>query len=230
MTEMTPLGWPIRGLRLLTPRLELRWPGDDDLEALAALAAEGISASGRPVVGDWAEGTPAERAASVFRHAWKRRGELAAECWSLHFAVVRDGVIRGVQDISATGFAIRREVATGSWLGLGHQRQGTGTEMRQAVLELAFAGLGADWASSGYYEHNAASAGVSRRLGYEQNGFDIVSSRGEKITARRVILSRDRWARMRAAGSYVPVRIEGLEPCLPLLGAPAGTRTPDGPR
>jgi hypothetical protein len=34
--------WPIAGLVVRTPRLELRWPYDDDLVALASLAGEGV--------------------------------------------------------------------------------------------------------------------------------------------------------------------------------------------
>ena len=34
--------WPFFGLRIRTPRLELRYPSDGDLLAVAALAAEGI--------------------------------------------------------------------------------------------------------------------------------------------------------------------------------------------
>ena len=34
--------WPFAALRVTTPRLELRYPDDDDLVALAHLAAEGI--------------------------------------------------------------------------------------------------------------------------------------------------------------------------------------------
>ncbi|HEX4528130.1 MAG TPA: hypothetical protein VIA11_01855, partial [Acidimicrobiia bacterium] len=34
--------WPLFGLRVRTPRLELRYPTDDDYQAVVALAAEGI--------------------------------------------------------------------------------------------------------------------------------------------------------------------------------------------
>jgi hypothetical protein len=38
--------------------------------------------------------------------------------------------------------------------------------MRAAILWLAFAGLGAEYAVSGAYLDNPASLGVSRRLGW----------------------------------------------------------------
>ena len=42
--------------------------------------------------------------------------------------------------------------------------------MREAVLHLAFAGLGAEEALSGAFEDNAASLATSRAVGYEENG------------------------------------------------------------
>jgi RimJ/RimL family protein N-acetyltransferase len=53
----------------------------------------------------------------------------------------------------------------GSWPGRRYQRQGAGTEMRAAVLFLAFDGLGALAAESGALEGNDASSRVSGKLG-----------------------------------------------------------------
>jgi hypothetical protein len=39
---MTSPHWPLTGLRLRTPRLELRWPTVSDLDELAALAVDGV--------------------------------------------------------------------------------------------------------------------------------------------------------------------------------------------
>jgi hypothetical protein len=55
--------WPLTGLRLRTPRLELRWPSLADLDALAALAAEGVhDPSVQPFTIPWTDAEPAERA------------------------------------------------------------------------------------------------------------------------------------------------------------------------
>src|SRR5256885_9501597 len=54
----------------------------------------------------------------------------------------------GVQEVAGRDFAGTRRVSTGSWLGAPHQGHGLGTEMRAAVLELAFRGLGAEVAVS----------------------------------------------------------------------------------
>jgi RimJ/RimL family protein N-acetyltransferase len=88
--------------------------------------------------------------------------------------------------------------------------------MRAAVLELAFAGLGAVDALSGAFEDNAASFAVSGKLGYEPDGLEQVSVRGRRVTVRRLRLSRAGWERNRR----VAVTVTGLAPCLPLFGVP----------
>lgn len=72
----------------------------------------------------------------------------------------------GVHDPSWTPFAV-------PWtdlLGQHYQGHGIGTEMRAAVLHLAFAGLNTESAVSGALVDKPASAGVSRKLGYQPNG------------------------------------------------------------
>jgi len=66
----------------------------------------------------------------------------SVDAWKLPLAVVLDGQPVGVQEVRATDFATAKTVETGSWLGLEWQGRGIGTEMRAAVLALAFEGLG----------------------------------------------------------------------------------------
>ena len=82
----------------------------------------------------------------------------------------RDGELVGMQDLHARDFAQTRHVETGSWLGLPHHGRGTGTLMRQLVVGLAFDELGALDCGSGYIVGNHASAAVSRKTGYVENG------------------------------------------------------------
>ncbi|MFE9423976.1 GNAT family N-acetyltransferase [Kitasatospora sp. NPDC006697] len=209
--------WPLLGLRLTTPRLELRLPDDRELAALADLAAEGIHPPERtPFINTWTDLPPAERARSVVQYHWLRRGNWTPRDWSLNLTVLRDGEVLGLQSVWGKEFAVTREVATGSWLGMRHQGQGVGTEMRAAVLHLAFAGLGALEAGSGFLPGNEASHTVSRRLGYRQEGADTHVVRGERVTVPRLRLDRAAWERHRT----VPVEIHGLAPCLPLFGLP----------
>jgi RimJ/RimL family protein N-acetyltransferase len=120
----------------------------------------------------------------------------------------------GSQGISAREFAVCREVSTGSWLGSAHQGRGIGTQMRAAVLWLAFAGLGAQYAVSGAYLDNPASLGVSRRLGYRDDGIEVHAIRGRPAVLQRLRLDRAGWQAARPS----PAQIDGLAECLPLFG------------
>lgn len=82
------------------------------------------------------------------------------------------------------------------------------------MLHLAFAGLGAEAAFSGAYVDNEASIRISRRLGYEDDGLDILSRRGHAARACRFRLERTRWEQHRRDD----IVLEGLEPCLELFG------------
>jgi len=210
--------WPLFGLRLRTPRLELRLPDLADLAGLGEQAAAGVhDPAVQPFLVPWTDTDPQTRARNTIQWHWSMWGRWSPEDWSLNLVTVADGAVIGTQAIDARSFADLREVGTGSWLGLEHHGQGYGTEMRAAVLELAFAGLGADFATSEAFEHNAASYGVSRKLGYVDDGIERLVVRGEPTVGRRLRLDRARWAEHRR----IPVKIEGLPPCLPMFGLPA---------
>lgn len=207
--------FPLLGLRLRTPRLELRLPDAEELAALADLAADGIhEADAMPFLVPWTDQPPADVARSVVQHHWLRLGTWTPENWSLNLTVFRSGEVVGVQTIGARDLAVSREVHTGSWLGRRYQGQGIGTEMRAAVLQLAFEGLGAEHAASGAFEHNLSSSGVSRKLGYEPDGIHRRVVRGTLSIERRLRLTRARWERHRT----IAVTVEGLGPCLRLFG------------
>jgi RimJ/RimL family protein N-acetyltransferase len=210
--------WPLFDLRLRTPRLELRSPSDADLEALASLAAAGVhDPEIMPFAYPWSEAPPAERGRGLLQFHWSQRAEWSPDSWSLALAVVRNGTVVGIQGVGARRFAVLREVHTGSWLGLAHQGQGTGTEMRAAVLHLAFAGLGARYARSEAFDDNLPSLAVSRKLGYADDGIELHVRRGTAAVTQRLRLDRKTWE----AAQTVPVTIEGLEPCLPMFGLAA---------
>ena len=206
--------WPFAALRITTPRLELRHPDDDDLFALADLAAEGIhDEDSMPFSEPWTRLEPSDRARSVVQYAWRQRALLGRDDWALPFAVLDEGELVGLQAIEAKHFPIRRTVETGSWLVKRVQGHGIGTEMRSAVLHLAFAGLGAEEAHSGSFVDNPASAAVSRHNGYEPNGEEIVEREGEAARMQRWVLTRPKWTPHRRDD----ITIEGLDACQPLL-------------
>jgi len=211
--------WPLFQLRLQTPRLELRLPTESDLADLATLAAAGVHEPDvQPFAVPWTDTSPAERARSTIQYHWAKRAAWRPDQWSLDLVVVHEGAVVGTQGLSAADFAILREVATGSWLGRAHHGQGIGTEMRAAVLHLAFAGLGALYTTSGAFADNLASLGVSRKLGYIDDGIERQVRRGQPATTRRLRLDVETWQATRT----VPVTIVGLEPCLPMFGMGTG--------
>ena len=142
------------------------------------------------------------------REAW------TTAAWSLDLGVFADGEPMGCQGMSGERFAETRRVVTGSWLGRRFQGRGYGTEMRAAVLELAFAGLGAQAAVSGHADGNTQSMGVSDKLGYEPAGEGFVAPRGYPIRHFELELTRDRWA----VSKRIPVVLEGLESSRALFG------------
>jgi RimJ/RimL family protein N-acetyltransferase len=207
--------WPLFGLRLRTPRLELRVPDLDDLAALGQVAAAGVhDPAVQPFLVPWTDTDPETRARNTIQYQWAMWGQWSTQNWTLQFVTVAGGAVIGTQAIDGHDFAELREVGSGSWLGREHHGRGYGTEMRAAVLELAFAGLGAQFATSEAFEHNAASYGVSRKLGYLDDGIERHVVRGEPLVGRRVRLDRAGWAAHRS----VPVTIDGLPPCLPMFG------------
>jgi RimJ/RimL family protein N-acetyltransferase len=206
--------WPLFDLRLTTPRLELRLPSDDDLLALARVARGGVMDEGQTFFAvPWHQLPSPAFERQFLLHWWASRGSWNPKNWNIGFAVVADGRPIGIQDMMARDFGVRRTVVTASWIGQGEQGRGYGTEMRAAVLALAFDGLGAETAESGYFPGNAASARVSDKLGYSPNGEDVWSVSGKRAVEKRLSVGRESWRR-----DLVPVKIEGLEPCLKLFG------------
>jgi RimJ/RimL family protein N-acetyltransferase len=209
--------WPLYGLRLRTPRLELRLPALEELDALGQAAADGVhDPQAMPFHVPWTDLPPAERARSVLQHHWQRLGSWTPGDWNLQLAVFLGGVVVGTQIVGAVDFAIKREIYTGSWLGQRYHGQGIGTEMRAAVLHLGFSGLNAESAVSGAHTSNAASCAVSRKLGYQPNGIFRTRVRDELGYELRFVLDRERWQQH----SVTEVDIAGLRPCLPLFGLP----------
>ena len=219
---MSPDLWPTYGLRLTTPRLALHLPSEDELSALARLAAAGVHAPGeRPFLTPWTEGTPEERAREVLGGHWSRLADWTPDDWRLGLGVFlrtgeRTGEPVGMVTLRARDFAVVREVTTSSWLGLAHQRQGYGTEARAALLTLAFDHLGATDATTEVFPDNHASQGVSRKLGYEPDGISRDRRGDEVLVSDRLRLTADRWA---ATRPDVAVEVSGLDAALEMFRA-----------
>ena len=206
---------PLFGLQLRTPRLELRVGTPEEIDELGALAMRGIHPRDEmPFAVAWSDRIAEPDFLEGFRayHAG-RLSIWTPDSWGVDFLVWDGAALSGAMGISAENFAADRTVTTGSWLGTAYQGRGIGTEMRVAVLELAFRGLGAVAATSGFLEGNAASARVSEKLGYRETGIGEISPRGVPVPHHDLRLDRDDWV------SPVPVEIRSLGPALPLFGA-----------
>jgi RimJ/RimL family protein N-acetyltransferase len=157
---------------------------------------------------------PAERLVpNTLRFHWQERAAIAPGNWRIPFAVRSEGTLVGLQELAGRDFPLLRTVHTGSWLGLAHQSNGIGTEMRAAVLQFAFDHLKAVRAESGAFADNASSLRVSSKLGYRPNGVDRQQRRpGEVVAHQRLVLDpadfrRPAWT----------VTVTGLEACRDLL-------------
>jgi RimJ/RimL family protein N-acetyltransferase len=196
------VSWPIHGLVLRTPDLELRGMTEADAVALASVKPADVESDpDLPSVGhDW------------LQTYWRHYGSWRVDDWVLPFTVLHEGVPVGVQALEGKHFAVRRVVDSYSWLVHDVRGRGLGKQMRAAVLELAFAHLGATHAVTEAWEDNVASLGVSRALGYRENGVMIERRDGRAGRMQHLVLPAEEWR------SPWPVAVEGLEPCLPLLG------------
>ncbi len=202
---------PLWDIRLRTPRLELRLPGEEELVELFGVAAGGIHPPEEmPFYVPWTDNLDLGAFLEFHRSTW---AEWRPEKWSLNLIAFLDGKPIGSQGLEAENFADARTVMSGSWLGTPYQGKGLGTEQRAAVLELAFSGLDARAAVSGSFVHNVKSQRVSEKLGYRLTGTRTLESRGEPVEHLDYRLERGDWV------SPVAVEIEGVGPALPLFGA-----------
>ena len=112
MTDLAPLF----GLRLRTPRLELRLPTRPELEELREVARAGIHPPDEmPFAVAWTDEPYSESWVVAFLE--EQLAGWTPEEWHLNLGVWADGELVGSQGMGAERFAETRTVATGSWLG-----------------------------------------------------------------------------------------------------------------
>jgi len=210
--------WPLAALRVRSGDLELRYMDDADVLALARLAAQGIhTPDAMPFTVPWTRGTPTEVARSILTYQWGARASFTPQSWKLELAVVRDGEVLGTQSLTASDFLVTRTAETGSWLGLRHHGQGIGTRMRLLILHLFFDGFDGLRATTSAFDDNAPSNAVTRRLGYAENGVEILVREGEPATSRRYAMSRAAWD-ARPGALRPDVTLVGIEGAREQLG------------
>lgn len=215
--------WPLFDLEITTPRLTLRPPNDDELGQLVALITKGIhDPQQMPFSEPWTRGESPDRERAALQYHWGTRAALKPEQWDVNFGVWFDGRLVGAQGLMASGFSTLREVHTGSWLIQEVQGRHIGKEMRAAVLWLAFDTLGALTATTEAYHWNEPSIGVTRSLGYADNGERVANNEGTRAVMKQFRMTREQW--LRNARDSVAVSVAGAEKCLVMLGAKKPSR------
>jgi len=208
--------YPLLDVRVTTPALELHGATDELLDRLAEAVRAGKTHAEPAPYDDpmsFYETDPDLRVAKWLRAIWRRRGVVEPDAWRLYFVVMVDGRPVGEQTLTGVQFSTLGTVTTFSWLSTDQRGRGLGREMREAILHLAFDGLGATEASSDAFVDNEGSNAVSRRLGYQPNGFDWATRRGEPAQLNRWRLDRDTWAPQRRDD----IQLHNVEACHALL-------------
>jgi len=211
---MTRTAWPLFDLRLRCRMAYLRPVRESDLPLLASIQPDDYEHDPRAEILPGLD-LAQNRERLVYQDYWRAMGTWSRSSWTLPFAVECDGAVVGIQSIEADRFPTLRTVDSGSWLVPSARGRGVGVAMRKAILGLAFDHLGALAAVSSARHDNGASLGVSRRIGYADNGVSLNDSGNGLVELRHVRLTVQQW---RAAGHGGEVTVEGLAPCLPWFG------------
>lgn len=212
--------WPLLGVKLSVSDVELTAIDDATALDLGRLAASGIHGDALPFQRPWTRGTPLDVARSVFKHQATVRSECTPEHWALEFAARLDGTLIGLQSLEADDFPTARSAESGSWLGRDWQGRGIGTLLRMAILSFAFEGLGANEVRTSAWSDNGASNAVTRKLGYEPNGEQVLDREGAATVMKHYRLGRATWEQ-RPAELRQHVQLDGLEALRDWLRIPA---------
>ncbi|GAA4023546.1 hypothetical protein GCM10022631_42870 [Deinococcus rubellus] len=207
--------YPPLNLKVITPRLELHGATDELLAQLLPVVRGGVVA-GQPYPFDdpmsLYEDNPV-RERKWLQAIWRGRGNVHPESWRLYFVILLGEQAVGMQDLIGVNFDTCQTVTSFSWLAPSVRQQGLGREMRAAILHLAFEGFGAAEAASEAFFDNLASNRVSESMGYQPNGSDWATRRGEPAVLNRWRLKRDDWAPNRRSD----IELIGAEECKAVL-------------
>ncbi len=207
--------WPLFGLEVHTPRLTLRSLDDELAHEVLAVARRGVhDPAMMPFMVPWTDLPSPQMEQEAMRFYWRTRAEVRPEHWNLQFAVIVDGAAIGACNVGADHFTKLRQVTTGSWIGLEFQGKGLGKEFRLAALTLAFEGLDALYALSAAWHDNAPSHGVSRSLGYDEEGHRRALRRGEPDELIGYRMGRAHWNTIRRAD----ITLHGVDAAREFLG------------
>ena len=196
-------------------------PTDDDVVELLEVAKAGIHPPDEMPFGmAWTsvEGAAFDR--GFMQHYWRARAAFSPEAWFLNFMVELDGRPIGAQSIDAEGFPILRTVHTGilarprtpgTRARQGDARGGARVRIRRARALVA---------ETSAFLDNGPSNGVSRALGYEENGFGSLAPQGVPRVTQQFRMTAEGWR----ARPRPPLAIEGLDGIRDMFGAASTER------
>ena len=203
--------WPLFDLRLRCREVELTPVREADLAVLAAREPDDYEQDPRLEQLPELSG-PQNRRRLFHQGYWKALGTWSPSSWVLHMAVRHGGELVGVKTLEGDNFPVLRTVDSASWLVPGVRGRGLGVAMRTAVLGLAFDHLGAVAAITSARTDNHASLGVSRRIGYTDNGVGFVAERSGRVLLQHLRLPVEHWRH------GAEVTVENVAPCRPWFG------------
>ncbi len=206
--------YPPLNLKVITPKLELHGATDDLLAQLLPIVREGV-VKGQPYPFD--DPMSFTKTIRCVKGSGSKPSGVGAAMspgsWRLYFVVMLNGQAMGMQDLIGVDFDTCRTVTSFSWLAPSARQQGLGREMRAAILHLAFEGFGAAEAASEAFFDNLASNRVSETLGYQPNGNNWATRRGEPAVLNRWRLKRSDWELNRRSD----IKLIGVDACKAVL-------------
>ncbi|KNX37981.1 GNAT family N-acetyltransferase [Luteipulveratus halotolerans] len=209
--------WPLTDLGLACGDVTLRPVRDADLDVLVDRLPDDFEHDPRAELLPWLD-LAANRRRLLRQDVWRARGTWAPSSWRLDLTVSAQGRPVGVQTLETDDLAGIGTVDTTSWLVSDVRGRGYGVAMRRAVLGLAFDHLGAAAAVTSAREDNASSLGVSRRIGYADNGVSLNASGTGRVRLQHLRLTAEQW---HTSGQGRLVTVSGVERCLPWFGTPS---------
>jgi RimJ/RimL family protein N-acetyltransferase len=210
--------WPLFNLRLTSGDLVLQPLQEADLDEVIPLVPSDLELDPGAFRFDADETT--QRGLVILQQYWRYYGAWTPASWRVTFAVRRDGELLGLQELEGQDFAQLRVVDTASWLTPLARGRGVGRRMRRCVLALAFGPLQARTAVTSAWHDNHASLGVSRSLGYSDNGVSTMARGDGADTLVHLRLTQAEWQQ---SGAAEAVTISGFDPCRFLFGLTSGT-------
>jgi RimJ/RimL family protein N-acetyltransferase len=209
--------WPVLDIRLHVGDLSLHPLTEADLSTLARVLPADLELN--PASPRYPGSEPdIGRGTVVHQDYWRAMGTWTADAWRLNFGVWRGDTLLGAQELEGNDFVQLRTVDTASFLVVAARGAGLGKQMRRAVLALAFGPLGAEYAITSAWHDNHASLGVSRSLGYVDNGIERHRREGDATIVDDLVHLRMTRAAWLASGLADGVAVDFPDACRPYFG------------